>query len=241
MREWQRLLELIPGPQAIYLGIPVGAVVLLLADFCATRLRRQGLRAGDTRKIFHGVVFTSMVILRWFTSISTVAAASLVIVGGVGYAVWRGPRWPLFQALARPQDVPHEARYILIPLLASIAGGVIAQILAGEKALVAYLISGWGDAAGEPVGTRWGKHRYQVPAVTGLAVTRSWEGSTAVFLMSWVAALAGFGMLGEPCTGGLILRCVGIAFLASVAEAFSSHGIDNFLVPIVVALLLTNS
>jgi len=26
--------------------------------------------------------------------------------------------------------------------------------------MVGYLVGGLGDAAGEPVGTRWGKHRY---------------------------------------------------------------------------------
>jgi len=38
---------------------------------------------------------------------------------------------------------------------------------------------GWGDAVGEPVGTRFGRHPYRVPSLAGVPATRTLEGSLA--------------------------------------------------------------
>jgi phytol kinase len=58
------------------------------------------------------------------------------------------------------------------------AGGMISNILFGKLAVVGYVVTGWGDAVGEPVGTRWGNHRYRVPTLTGIKCHRSLDNLT---------------------------------------------------------------
>jgi phytol kinase len=102
---------------------------------------------------------------------------------------------------------------------------------------VGYLAAGWGDAIGEPVGARWGRHRYRVPSLAGVAATRSWEGSAAVFAVATLGstiALAGVG--GAPWWGGFACGAA-----AAFVEGISNHGLDNLtvqIVPSVAAMLL---
>ena len=70
--------------------------------------------------------------------------------------------------------------FILVPMLMTALGGVVSNVLFPGWAFVGYMVCGWGDAAGEPVGTRWGRHRYAVPSMAGIPATRSLEGSAAV-------------------------------------------------------------
>ena len=98
------------------------------------------------------------------------------------------------------------------------------------------MVTGWGDAVGEPVGTRWGKHRYRVPSLAGVVATRSLEGSAAVLLAGTAAAaLALFGM----GYGASVSIGVGAACGASGAavEAISNHGLDNLTVQVATTAL----
>ena len=127
-------------------------------------------------------------------------------------------------------DAPHRTRFILIPMVTTAVGGLLANVLFGALfAPVGYMVCGWGDAVGEPVGTRWGKHRYKVPSLFGLAATRSLEGSTAVAIAGSLAAalallVAGFSL---PVAVGTALAC---GLLGSAVEAISHHGMDNLTI-----------
>ena len=141
-------------------------------------------------------------------------------------AVVRGAGNGLYDALARPTDAPRQTLFILVPLVSTAVGGLTANLLFGGYAYIGYLVCGWGDAVGEPVGTRWGRHRYEVPSLSGVPAQRSLEGSGAVFLMGTVAAAGGL------LAGGATLRdalLVGLAagFAGAAVEAFSNHGLDN--------------
>ena len=52
-------------------------------------------------------------------------------------------------------------------------GGVLCNLLFPRYAYIGYLVCGWGDAVGEPIGMRWGKHRYNVPSMRGVPAQRS--------------------------------------------------------------------
>jgi phytol kinase len=116
-----------------------------------------------------------------------------------------------------------------VPLATTALGGVLANLLFGDFAVVGYLVAGWGDAVGEPVGTRWGRHRYRVPSLAGVPATRSLEGSSAVLLCGAAAAVIvllarGYG---APTAVAVGLAC-GLA--GALVEAVSSHGLDNLTV-----------
>jgi phytol kinase len=99
-------------------------------------------------------------------------------------------------------------------------------------------VGGIGDAAGEPAGTRWGKHRYSMPAFGKMPVTRSYEGSLGVLIVSLVALLVGVAVNPQI---HLSLRSVmalpAIAMVCTAVEAVSPHGWDNTPMQIVPTLL----
>lgn len=89
----------------------------------------------------------------------------------------------------------------------------------------------WGDALAAEVGRRWGRHRYRVGRQT-----RSLEGSAAMFAGSLagvgVAAVAGGILPGGFAAPGPGPAVLGLAALATLAEAVSVRGVDNLTVPL---------
>jgi phytol kinase len=132
--------------------------------------------------------------------------------------------------LARDTDRPHRSLFILVPLATTAIGGLASALLTGPYAVVGYLVSGWGDAAGEPVGARWGKHEYRVPSLAGVGATRSLEGSAAVFMVGWGGATVALWGLAQPSQAALVgLAC---AAVGALVEAVSNHGLDNLTVQV---------
>lgn len=194
----------------------------------------RGLKTGYTRKIFHFLIFTSATVIHATWGIRMVclfgAATSLVIF----YAVFRGDGHLLYEAMARERDAPHRTYYILAPYCATFVGGVTSNVFFGEAALVGYLVAGLGDAIGEPVGTRFGKHTYRVPSFKGVPSIRSYEGSSAVFLMSMCAIVVAFSLSPHlHYEGNALLLIPALALFSTVLEAISPHGWDNAVMQIV--------
>jgi phytol kinase len=156
----------------------------------------------------------------------------------VGLVVVRGRGNSLYEALAREQDRPNRTYYIVIPYFATLIGGMTSNIFFGPLAVVGYLVGGLGDAAGEPVGVRWGRHRYAVSA----GGEKTFEGSLAVLAACVIALVIGVAV--SPHLrfdlGSLIALPV-IAIVCTLVEAFSPRGWDNVpmqIVPTVLAAVL---
>ena len=97
-----------------------------------------------------------------------------------------------------------------------------------------YLVCGSGDAVGEPVGTRWGRHPYRVPSLSGVPALRTLEGSLAVFLVG--SAAASLGLLAQGNAAGHALLVGSACGLGgALVEAISNHGIDNFTTQVAAA------
>jgi phytol kinase len=198
----------------------------------------RNVRTAYTRKLFHFTIFTmaTLVHLRWglpgVTVLGTVT--SLIVL----YGVWRGSGNRFYEALARPSDAPHRTLFIIIPLLTTIIGGVLTNTFFPVYAYVGYLVCGWGDAVGEPVGTRWGRHKYRVPSLSGVPAARSLEGSLAVFVVGSAAAIIGFYAYGHPPRNAVL---VGIAcgLAGAIVEAVSTHGLDNLTTQVAAAAVAT--
>jgi len=121
-----------------------------------------------------------------------------------------------------------------VPYFATLIGGLAANMIFGPVAIAGYLVTGLGDAVGEPAGAMFGRHRYRVWSLSSVPATRSIEGSAAVFLMCvialWLAAGASadisLAAAGAP-------RLFAIAALCTVVEAVSPHGWDNTTMQII--------
>jgi phytol kinase len=232
---WETFIQAVPDfNTVVYLGPPL-ILFTALGAWLAGYLRIcKNVQTAYTRKIFHFYIFSAAGIIHLLYGLPEVVLFGSIVSLCVLYAVWRGADFPFYEALARPQDAPHRSFFILLPMLITLLGGVLANLLFGRLALVGYFVCGWGDAVGEPVGARWGRHRYRVLSLRGLPATRSWEGSGAVWLAGSVAAF--FAVLAQgspvPVSLGVGLLCGTVG--ASV-EAVSTHGLDNLTIQLAAA------
>lgn len=232
-------------PNSVSLDFPhpavvvVGALMALGWAYCclcfAGYLKaRIGLQTGYTRKIFHALIFLSAAVAHAFGGFVAVCVFGTMVSLVVGLAVLRGPNDRLYEALAREQDGPARTYYIVTSYFATLIGGLASNLLFGPLAVVGYLVGGLGDAAGEPAGTRWGRHRY-----LSARSRKTYEGSIAVLAASVVALLIAVAVTPEL---HLDLRSVFtlplIAFVCTLVEAFSPRGWDNVPMQVVPTLLV---
>ena len=119
----------------------------------------------------------------------------------------------------------------MIPLVTTAVGGLASNLLFPQFAFVGYLVCGWGDALGEPVGARWGRHDYRVPSLAGVRAHRTLEGSAAVCIGGAVAAATGLAIFGLPATTAIAVG-VGCGVFGAAVEAISNHGLDNLTIQI---------
>jgi len=227
-----------PTAKALVLGGPAGLAWSLAALWIAGTLKRRGVRTGYTRKTFHFLIFSTAAVLQWRLGSSAVCLFGAMCSLVVFYAVWRGPGHLLYEAMARERDEPHRTFFILVPYFTTLAGGLAANILFGPFALAGYLVAELGDAIGEPVGARFGRHRYRVPSRSSVPATRSFEGSAAVLLMSAIALALAAAATPHIVPGPFgLFKILAIAAIAALTEAVSPHGWDNATMQVVPSAL----
>ncbi len=225
----------LPSGNLLTLGtLPAFAWALTCLTLAGYLKTRRGWRTGYTRKVFHFLIFGSVVAIQALYGIRGVclfgAATSVVVF----WAVLQGDGYPLYEAMAREKDAPHRTYFILTPYLATLIGGLTASILFGHGAMVGFLVTGLGDAIGEPVGTRFGRHPYRVPAPRGVVATRTWDGSAAVFTACLIALVIAVWLIPAYRTSGSSLAWLpALALVSTAVEAIAPHGWDNALLQIV--------
>lgn len=222
----------LPVPSLVAWLLPAAALYAGAAAALSAHLRvARGVRTPYTRKIFHFLIFSAAGAIQMAWGLPGVVILGTVTSAIVLVAVWRGDGFPFYEAMARPSDAPRRTLFILIPLVTTAVGGVVSNLAFPAFAYAGYLVCGWGDAAGEPVGTRWGRHRYRVPSMGGVASTRSLEGSAAVFAAGAAATVIALLASGAPpAEAGLIGVAAGLA--GALVEAVSTHGLDNLTVQV---------
>lgn len=211
------------------------AIILQLAVYC----RNTWLwKVGYTRKFFHFCMFAAAGFYQWQWGIPGVFILGWAITAALMYLLSKGSSSNWWKVLARPVDAPRESYYIVYPYLATFAGGVLVNLFfSPEAAIAGYLVAGMGDAMGEPVGTKWGAHRYKVPSYGSSIVSyRSLEGSFAVFLASCLAFCISAELTSIPIS---LVFIIFSAFVAAVVEGISPHGWDNFTAQLASAILFT--
>lgn len=213
---------------------PVSIVLGLIFGWLSGYLKfRYKLKTGYSRKIFHFLVFTTAGIIGIIGGFEAVQVFGAAIGIVVGYAVLRGYKSKLFHAVARPGDKPYEIFYVIIPFIMTALGGILSSIAFGKYAVIGYITTGWGDAVGEPAGTRWGRHKYRIPTFTGIRAYRSIEGSIAVFIASLTGCiLISFIGFHLPVTA-VIYTSLLTALTTTVVEAFTFHSIDNLTIQVI--------
>lgn len=223
--------DLATGLWAAVAGAVLGGVMATAAG----ALRRRGVAVAYTRKVFHFGIFTGAGLVHAWGGLPATNAYGAVVAALVLAAVVRGDGDSFYEALARDRDRPRRSLFIVVPLVTTAVGGLASALVAGPWAVVGYLVAGWGDAVGEPVGARWGRHRYRVPSLAGVAAHRTWEGSAAVLVVSAGAAAVAMAGLGVA-TGALVAPALLVGAVAALVEGVSSHGTDNLTVQLAASL-----
>jgi phytol kinase len=225
----------VPDSGVLLLVAPLAIACAITLALVVGRLRvRRRVPAPYTRKLFHFAVFTTATIVQLLWGLPGVVVFGSVFALVVSYAVVRGDGFPLYEALARPTDAPRRGLFVMIPLATTALGGVLSNLLFLRYAYIGYLVCGWGDAVGEPVGTRWGRHRYRVPSLAGVPATRSIEGSAAVFGVGSIAAFIGL-LAGGFAAGDAVPISLAAGAVGAAVEAVSTHGLDNLTVQVAAA------
>ena len=215
---------------------------LLLAGLCyvlGVAVRRLDWRVNYTRKINH---FALMVIPfaigpilpyepSWVTITTTLVV--FLITTSLFIQPIRG-RFSMidtaFTSVDRPEDRPHTLLWILTQAIAAYAVLVVlfltfAKFDLHDFIVIPLLVNGIGDGLAEPIGVRFGRHRYRVPSLaSGRHYTRSIEGSACVVVMSMITV-----MLLQPqmTTPQFVTMMIVVPVGLTVAEAFSPHSWDS--------------
>jgi phytol kinase len=228
----------VPTWSSALAGGPPALAWSFAALWFAGWLQRRGAAAGYTRKVFHFLIFSTVALLEWRLGTPAVCLFGAACTVVVFTALWRGPGSLLYEAIARPADAPHRTLFVIVPYCATLAGGVASNLAFGPVAVAGYLVTGLGDAIGEPVGTMFGTHRYRVRSLSSVAATRTVEGSAAVFVMS-AAALSLAAAVSPLITlgGAGVGKLLAIAAASAAVEAVSPHGWDNLTMQVVPSAL----
>lgn len=222
-----------PCPQVLYF-VMASALAILVGGLLAGALKRYaGWKTGYTRKTLHFLIFFTAVGLHIWGGMPAVNILGLGMGVFVLYSVKAGDGNFFFESMAREKDYPRRGYFIVVPYLTTAAGGLIANLFFGVSAVMGYAICGAADAIAEPVGVRFGKHKYKVPSLKKVRVSeRSLEGSFSVLVVSLVLSLLFFLYLYRVPFAQAMMASAILSVVIVLVEAVSFHGADNLTIQV---------
>ncbi|MCX6903326.1 MAG: hypothetical protein NTW03_07585 [Verrucomicrobia bacterium] len=202
-------------------------------------VRHRGVKVNYTRKVnFFALYLVPMLVDHCFPTVKSTGAAAvravffMLLMGFFVKPVRERLKLAgtMFLSYDRPEDRPHTMFWLTTQLLAGYAILIPMQILFrklgfAELIFIPILVPGLGDGLAEPVGVRFGRHKYSCRALfSKRRYTRSLEGSACVFFAGLGAVLL-FHASFTPMQfiGALLVVPIGI----TLAEAFSPHTWDT--------------
>ena len=90
----------------------------------------------------------------------------------------------------------------------------------------------YGDGLASLLGIRYGRRKYRV-----FGETRSYVGSCAMFVFTFVLMIVALLFYQIPLSLQTVLFLAGISLVASIVEGLTPKGLDNLSVPFVTVLL----
>ena len=202
------------------LAMLVVLVILLFAEYLS---RSKNIHAELTRKLVHMAVGTFVAFWPFFLSWHQIEFLSIAFLIAIGVSI----KLNIFRAI-------HAVRRgILGEVLFAVVIGFLAVISANKWAFAAALLNlSLADGAAAVVGTLWGDNsQYKV-----FGKIKSRVGTAAFLVTSFLITAFYFAASGAPLSIGLLL---GVPITAAIAENVAVNGIDNLVVPMIVALLLS--
>jgi len=222
-----------PFPEILIAAAVSAAAILGSGILSGALKRRAGWPTGYTRKLFHFLIFFTAVGLHFWGGMPAVNILGLGMGVYVILIVWAGNGNYFFEALAREKDSPRRGYFIVLPYLTTALGGLLSNWLFGACAVMGYLVGGAADAVAEPVGVRFGRHRYKVPSLRKVETAeRSVEGSFSVLAVSIILSAVFFCAYYHLPPARSLLSSILLSVAVVFVEAASPHGADNLTIQV---------
>jgi len=199
------------------------------------------IKTNYTRKANHIIVWFVPYVVDSIISVSETTLSNIwnIALAVLGLVIWTEPIRNLdktgfiettFLAIDRPEDRPNTLKWITYQGIGLGLTLIPFSILFNEfdkpnYILVPLMIITFGDGLAEPIGIRFGKHKYKVKAIGSTEeYTRSVEGSACVFL----SAVTILSILHNEFNDyELITNMIILPIIATLTEALSPHTLDN--------------
>lgn len=229
-------------------------VILLIVIFNGYILRNKyNVKVNYTRKINHMCIWSAPYLADVILDIeeNTLSLFWNIYFAYLGLILWMIPSREFdktgilnvcFSTIDRPEDRPNSLNWLAWQnvgvALAVLPFGILWDYWNKQDLLlIPLMILTFGDGLAEPVGIRFGKHKYKVKGLcTEFEYTRSLEGSFMVFLTSIILICC---LYNQFETFEFIANLILIPIAATITEAISPHTLDNPLIIIVVSTILT--
>ncbi|MGV0026495.1 diacylglycerol/polyprenol kinase family protein [Phormidesmis priestleyi] len=224
MLSWSALLQLANASLLSNLGFQVAVVlvwltiVALLAEG-VNRFTQSGPEM--VRKVVH-IGTGNVILIAWWLKIPMwVGVSASIAFSAIALLSYYVPILPSINSIGRKS---------LGTFFYAVSIGVLVawfwRLNLPQFAALGILVMTWGDGFAAIIGQRFGRHPYKL-----WNMQKSWEGSSAMALISFVVSAAILlttqGNLWQVWLISLI-----VAIVAATLEAFSKYGIDNLTVPI---------
>jgi len=213
-------------------------VLALVAYVSGLLAQKMILRVNYTRKINHFAIsfLPELLMVAFAISNSTTNILVSTFISILYFVFFTKPirsSVPLFAtmfaSIDRPEDRPYTLRWFMIQYFAAILVMIpvyfyFSSIGKISMVYIALFINNIGDGLAEPVGVKFGKHKYTVKAIlTNKKYTHSIEGSLCIFVSAIVLL---FVCRNDFTMPQLILAFAIVPLIATIAEAKSPHTMD---------------
>ena len=217
-------------------------------------VEKKGMKVNYTRKINHFVLFFITFFLDDIIPYTNNMVLKYIMssLGILSYIIYIKPFRErssflntMFSSFDRPEDRPHTLKWLwtqtFITFLVIIPISIYLTTVGLEDLIyIPVFINAIGDGLAEPIGVRFGRHKYKVRALFGKSnkkYIRSFEGSACVLLTS-IIVLVIYLPFFTPTQAIFVMITMPIGM--TLAEAFSPHTWDSpFLYGVCGILLFT--
>ncbi|MEN8210812.1 MAG: hypothetical protein ABFR31_03775 [Thermodesulfobacteriota bacterium] len=213
---------------------------LLTIQYCTGLLvRHKGVKVNYTRKVNHFALFFVPVFLRSVFPHEGSFERFIIgcVIGTLLLFIYIKPIRDkisiiatMFLSFDRPEDRPNTLWWLFTQIVAGyivLVPMVIFFVRNGLEGLIwiPLLILAFGDGLAEPVGIRFGRHKYKTYAFfSKKKYVRSLEGSACVFFASIIVIVTFYSSFTQL---QFIIALIFIPFLMTLVEAFSPHTWDT--------------
>lgn len=196
------------------------------------------LQSSYARKINHfGISLVSIIVFMYIPIEHTFANAvftSIVVIFVYTLSCYSKNKYikSIIESNVRERDEPNGKFFVFLHLITGQLALYTSLFFFNPVfAKIAFCSMGFGDGLAEPIGVRFGKHKYVVnDRIWGVKNTKSIEGSFAVFFVSFISCCSMLALYTDLKYLYLLLISLPYAAFIALVEAISPRGLDNFLI-----------